>query len=87
MKYIAALVFSGLCAISLAGEAAECVSCRPAKVMVVESAPSCAAEKESCSGRRTFAQRRADRVASRQARRSCSGEEAKQVVILCEKAE
>jgi len=85
MRYVAALIVSGICAVSFAGAPAECLSCRPVLAKVVK-VPSCSAEAEaeSCSGRRTFSQRRADRVASRQAKRSCSGEPVKQVVILCE---
>ena len=90
MKYAFAFVFSCLTAAALAGAPPQEVeACKPVKAVVVEEA-SCSGAKASCSGRRSLAQWRADRIAGRCAARqarseamSCSGK-AKTVVILCE---
>lgn len=101
MKYFvpAFLCFLGLVGVSLAGSPpTECPeACKPVQVKVVEvqscagAKESCAgAKRESCSGRTTFAQRRADRQECRQearatraaSRNSCCGQAATQVVVV-----
>jgi hypothetical protein len=77
MRYVFALVFSGLTAAALAGAPPQqCESCKPAPV--AEKAAGCSGEGESCSGRRTFAKRRADRLAAR-----CAAREARQEARSC----
>lgn len=76
MRLALGFVFSAVCALALAGDASPDVSCKGGACQPVE-ATSCAAEK-SCSGRRTFSQRRADRVAGR-----CAAREARQEARSC----
>lgn len=77
MRYLVAIVFSGLTAAALAGSPPQdCDACKP-----VQAKASCAGE-ESCSGRTTFSQRRAVRVASRSAAR-CAAREARAEARSC----
>lgn len=79
MRYLVAIVFSGLTAAALAGAPPqECTACKPVEA---KAEASCAGEA-SCSGRTTFAQRRAERVAGRSAAR-CAAREARAEARSC----
>lgn len=78
MRYVFAIVFSGLTAAALAGAPPQdCAACKP-----VEAKASCAGEAATCSGRSTFSQRRAERVAGRSAAR-CAAREARAEARSC----
>lgn len=78
MRYVFAIVFSGLTAAALAGAPPQdCAACK-----LVEAKASCAGEAASCSGRSTFSQRRAERVAGRSAAR-CAAREARAEARSC----
>lgn len=77
MRYVFAIVFSGLTAAALAGAPPQdCAACKP-----VEAKASCAGEA-ACSGRTTFSQRRAVRVAGRSAAR-CAAQKARAEARSC----